>query len=96
MLYTQCDNPAYNRLRATVITGRTAIYLYDDKSSGLAAKKTTTSVQSHEVAHQWFVRCGPCPLPTPCQPPLLILNSTCYQGNVVTMEWWDKSALFAE
>ncbi|KAL9931881.1 hypothetical protein V8E36_009196 [Tilletia maclaganii] len=37
-----------------LITGRTSVYLYDPKKGGLAAKKTTASVQSHELAHQWF------------------------------------------
>ena len=37
-----------------MITGRTSIYLFDPKKSGLKSKKRTTSVQSHEVAHQWF------------------------------------------
>lgn len=36
-----------------LITGRTGIFLYDDKS-GLAGRKLTASVQSHEVAHMWF------------------------------------------
>ncbi|GAA95801.1 uncharacterized protein L969DRAFT_94837 [Mixia osmundae IAM 14324] len=37
-----------------LITGRTAIYLYDDERSGISGKKLTAGVQSHEVAHQWF------------------------------------------
>ena len=37
-----------------LITGRTSVYLYDDKTGGLQAKKRTASVQSHECAHQWF------------------------------------------
>ena len=37
-----------------LITGRTSVYLYDPKTSGLAAKKRTVGVQSHEVSHQWF------------------------------------------
>ncbi|WFC99442.1 Aminopeptidase 2 mitochondrial [Malassezia yamatoensis] len=36
-----------------LITGRTSIFLYE-KKSGLAGKKTTAAVQSHEVAHMWF------------------------------------------
>lgn len=36
-----------------LITGRTSIFLYD-KKSGLAGKKLTAGVQSHEVAHMWF------------------------------------------
>lgn len=36
-----------------LITGRTSIFLYDTKS-GLAGKKLTAGVQSHEVAHMWF------------------------------------------
>ncbi|PKI82777.1 Aminopeptidase 2 mitochondrial [Malassezia vespertilionis] len=36
-----------------LITGRTSVYLYDDKT-GLQGKKVTASVQSHEVAHMWF------------------------------------------
>ncbi|SNX84196.1 probable AAP1 - alanine/arginine aminopeptidase [Melanopsichium pennsylvanicum] len=37
-----------------LITGRTSVYLYDDEKSGLQGQKRTASVQSHEVAHQWF------------------------------------------
>ena len=36
-----------------LITGRTAGFLYDAKS-GLAGKKSTASLASHEVAHMWF------------------------------------------
>lgn len=35
-----------------LITGRTSVYLYDEKKSGIAAKKRVIGVQSHEVAHQ--------------------------------------------
>ncbi|CEQ41474.1 SPOSA6832_03182 [Sporobolomyces salmonicolor] len=35
-----------------LITGRTSVYLYDPKKSGIAAKKHVIGVQSHEVAHQ--------------------------------------------
>jgi aminopeptidase 2 len=35
--------------------GRTAVYLYDEKRSGVAAKKLTTGVQSHEIAFVLFV-----------------------------------------
>lgn len=37
-----------------LITGRTSVYAYDEKKSGIAAKKRVIGVQSHEVAHQWF------------------------------------------
>ncbi|CAO1624129.1 unnamed protein product [Sympodiomycopsis kandeliae] len=37
-----------------LITGRTSVYLYDPEKSGIAGQKRTASVQSHEVAHQWF------------------------------------------
>lgn len=37
-----------------LITGRTSLYLWDPKKSGLQAKKGIVSTQSHEVAHQWF------------------------------------------
>ncbi|BGP38710.1 Aminopeptidase 2 mitochondrial [Rhodotorula kratochvilovae] len=37
-----------------LITGRTSLYLWDPKASGLQAKKGVVSTQSHEVAHQWF------------------------------------------
>ncbi|SAM58350.1 probable AAP1-alanine/arginine aminopeptidase [Ustilago bromivora] len=37
-----------------LITGRTSVYLYDAKKSGLQGQKRTAGVQSHEVAHQWF------------------------------------------
>ncbi|BGO90211.1 hypothetical protein NBRC10512_002414 [Rhodotorula toruloides] len=37
-----------------LITGRTSLYLWDPKQSGLQAKKGIVSTQSHEVAHQWF------------------------------------------
>lgn len=36
-----------------LIIGRTAGFLYDTKS-GLAGKKSTASLASHEVAHMWF------------------------------------------
>lgn len=36
-----------------LITGRTSVFLYDEKS-GLQGMKTTAAVQSHEVAHMWF------------------------------------------
>ncbi|CED82191.1 Puromycin-sensitive aminopeptidase and related aminopeptidases [Phaffia rhodozyma] len=36
-----------------LILGRTSVLLLD-KKSGLAAKKQVASVQSHEIAHQWF------------------------------------------
>lgn len=36
-----------------LITGRTSVLLWDEKS-GLAAKKRVGTVQSHEIAHQWF------------------------------------------
>ncbi|TIC23268.1 hypothetical protein E3Q12_02146 [Wallemia mellicola] len=37
-----------------LITGRTSVYLYDEKLSGLDAEKRVVGVQSHEVSHQWF------------------------------------------
>ncbi|KZO98205.1 peptidase M1, membrane alanine aminopeptidase, partial [Calocera viscosa TUFC12733] len=37
-----------------LITGRTAAYLYDPKTSGINSLKQITETQSHEVAHQWF------------------------------------------
>lgn len=40
--------------RSRSITGRTSYYLWDAKNSGLQAKKGVVTVQSHEVAHQWF------------------------------------------
>ena len=36
-----------------LITGRTSVFLYDEKS-GLQGKKVTAGVQSHECAHMWF------------------------------------------
>jgi aminopeptidase 2 len=36
-----------------LITGRTSVLLLD-KKSGLAAQKRVATVQSHEIAHQWF------------------------------------------
>lgn len=35
-----------------LITGRTSVYLFDEKKSGIAARKRVIGVQSHEVAHQ--------------------------------------------
>lgn len=35
-----------------LITGRTSVYLYDSKKSGIASKKRVIGVQSHEVSHQ--------------------------------------------
>jgi aminopeptidase 2 len=37
-----------------LITGRTSVFLYDEKKSGLAAKKRVVDVVSHECAHMWF------------------------------------------
>lgn len=37
-----------------LITGRTSVFLYDEKKSGLAAKKRVIDVVSHECAHMWF------------------------------------------
>ena len=36
-----------------LITGRTSVLLFDEKA-GLAAQKRVATVQSHEIAHQWF------------------------------------------
>lgn len=36
-----------------LITGRTSVYLFDPKKSGIASRKRVIGVQSHEVAHQW-------------------------------------------
>ena len=36
-----------------LITGRTSVFLYDEKS-GLQGLKLTAAVQSHECAHMWF------------------------------------------
>lgn len=38
-----------------LITGRTSVYLFDEKKSGIASRKRVIGVQSHEVAHQWCV-----------------------------------------
>ncbi|KZT44121.1 leucyl aminopeptidase [Sistotremastrum suecicum HHB10207 ss-3] len=37
-----------------LITGRTSAYLLDPKNADIRAKKRIASVQTHEVAHQWF------------------------------------------
>jgi aminopeptidase 2 len=37
-----------------LITGRTSVYCLDPKRPAIAAKKRVATVQSHEVAHQWF------------------------------------------
>lgn len=37
-----------------LITGRTIVYLFDEKNGSVDARKLTATVQSHEVAHQWF------------------------------------------
>ncbi|KAH7103916.1 leucyl aminopeptidase [Auriculariales sp. MPI-PUGE-AT-0066] len=37
-----------------LITGRSAIYLYDEAKSDIQAKKRVVEVQSHECAHMWF------------------------------------------
>lgn len=44
-----------------LITGRTSVLLWDEQS-GLAAKKRVATVQSHEIAHQWFGPSRPLPL----------------------------------
>ena len=38
-----------------LITGRTIVYLFDEKNGSVDAKKLVATVQSHEVAHQWYV-----------------------------------------
>jgi aminopeptidase 2 len=37
-----------------LITGRTSVYCLDPTRPDIAAKKRVATVQSHEVAHQWF------------------------------------------
>ncbi|KAG9104921.1 Aminopeptidase 2 mitochondrial [Ceratobasidium sp. 370] len=37
-----------------LITGRTSVFLFDEKKSDLLAKKRVATVQSHECAHMWF------------------------------------------
>jgi aminopeptidase 2 len=37
-----------------LITGRTSVFLFDEKKSDLQAKKRVATVQSHECAHMWF------------------------------------------
>lgn len=37
-----------------LITGRTSVFLYDEKKSDLVSKKRVATVQSHECAHMWF------------------------------------------
>ncbi|GAA6002057.1 hypothetical protein JCM10207_003055 [Rhodosporidiobolus poonsookiae] len=37
-----------------LIIGQTKVYLYDPQSSGVSVKKMVVTVQSHEIAHQWF------------------------------------------
>jgi aminopeptidase 2 len=37
-----------------LITGRTSVFLFDEKKSDLMAKKRVATVQSHECAHMWF------------------------------------------
>lgn len=37
-----------------LITGRTSVFLFDEKKSDLEAKKRVATVQSHECAHMWF------------------------------------------
>ena len=38
-----------------LITGRTSVFLLDPKRSDLRSKKRVATVQSHEVAHMWYV-----------------------------------------
>jgi aminopeptidase 2 len=47
-----------------LITGRTSALLLDPKKGDIAAKKRVVVVQSHEVAHMWYVYFGNvlCPL----------------------------------
>ncbi|KAL8286510.1 hypothetical protein RQP46_004527 [Phenoliferia psychrophenolica] len=37
-----------------LVTGRTSVYLCDERRAGLAAKKGVASTTSHEISHQWF------------------------------------------
>jgi len=38
-----------------LITGRTSVFLLDPKRPDLRSKKRVATVQSHEVAHMWYV-----------------------------------------
>ena len=38
-----------------LITGRTSVFLLDPKRSDLRSKKRVATVQSHEVAHMWYI-----------------------------------------
>ena len=38
-----------------LITGRTSVFLLDPERADLQAKTWVASVQSHEVAHMWYV-----------------------------------------
>ncbi|KAM0754815.1 hypothetical protein T439DRAFT_321862 [Meredithblackwellia eburnea MCA 4105] len=37
-----------------LITGRTSVYMFDEKKNGISAKKRVASTASHEISHQWF------------------------------------------
>ncbi len=38
-----------------LITGRLSVFLLDPERADQAAKKRVAAVQSHEVAHMWYV-----------------------------------------
>jgi aminopeptidase 2 len=65
-----------------LITGRTNAFLLDPKKADLQAKKWVATVQSHEVAHMWYVFHS-------VTGSYIVLILSCRFGNITTMEWWD-------
>lgn len=70
-----------------LITGRTSVYLYDEKKSGIAAKKRVIGVQSHEVRFQTS-RSPQVALGLISSAPSQVSHQ--WFGNIVTFHWWDN------
>jgi hypothetical protein len=77
-----CTGPAANQPLQGLITGRTNTLLLDPKNADMMTKKVVAAVQSHEVAHMWWVihsllKC------------IKRYATISRFGNLTTMEWWD-------
>lgn len=64
-----------------LITGRLSSLLIDPDRPDVRAMKEVASIQSHEVAHMWYVSaiCEICHHPS---------KAVRRFGNITTLEWW--------
>lgn len=69
-----------------LITGRLSVFLLDPERADQAAKKRVAAVQSHEVAHMWYV-CTLCTVPSKDQshphPPGLVTSQR-WNGGIIS------------